>query len=148
MKLELKHLAPYLPYGLKVNFSRNNGMFKSDNVNLQNTAMCHNTTVNETYFLCKDVSYGIFDCKPILRPLSDITEDSEMFESVNNMICGDIVSFRGDKIVMYIGGSWVHADEFPYDIAVMLFEKHYDVFGLIEKGLAININELKEVKDE
>ena len=28
----------------------------------------------------------------------------------------------------------------PYNIVSKLFENHFDVFGLIEKGLAIDIN--------
>lgn len=63
MKLELKHLAGYLPYGLRA-FDYLNQQVKI--IGLK----------NETYFIegGNIYAYGdIKDCKPILRPLLDLT---------------------------------------------------------------------------
>ena len=96
--LELKHLAPYLPYGLKVflvNHNYHEYPMTSENI----------ITIEGTIR------------KPILRPLSDLDlpEDNEFNTPENLQGC----TFG------YVTG---------------LISEHYDVFGLIEKGLAIDIN--------
>jgi len=111
MELQLKHLAPYLPYELKCQD------FKS------------NITITLTP---KDLSgfYFYESCKPILRPLSDWL-DNPKHKAVN-----EIHNVKGyfNTVGFY---------ELPYYIISLMFEEHIDVFGLIEKGLAIDINTLK-----
>ena len=67
MKLELKHLAPYLPYGLKyVKYSYNNSPIRHD--------IMQGVSTNGIY-ACGDITPLSFkNCKPILRPLSDLTK--------------------------------------------------------------------------
>jgi hypothetical protein len=57
-KLELKHLAPYLPYGILM-WSEHNGKWKLQPRNFPN-----NWEVSESF-------------KPILRPLSDLVTDTD-----------------------------------------------------------------------
>ncbi|NIV12884.1 MAG: hypothetical protein GWN62_16865 [Aliifodinibius sp.] len=77
--------------------------------------------------------------KPILRPLSDLTKEiehnGERFIPIKNI--GKTSTFYGDTPICNI--------EKDYRLwAVWEFEKllewHFDIFGLIEKGLAIDIN--------
>lgn len=70
MKLELKHLAPYLPYGAKI-------LYNGDN------------TVRELLLLdtCRDSYEHIF--KPLLIPLSEIPQElfqKSGFSTVNMML--------------------------------------------------------------
>jgi hypothetical protein len=106
-KLELKHLAPYLPYKLK---------YKS----------LFNGSINNLYDLSTDINdnYWGVKIKPILRPLSDLELD-EFKNKIFN--------------IEYIIDKETDADLGYYEWC-FLFENHFDVFGLIEKGLAININ--------
>lgn len=125
MKLELKHLAPYLPYGLKRHCP-------SSNVRIHDYAAMEFT--QET---CdRHQSYG---WKPILRPLSDLTEifywdnlqdgdcelDSERINEIKNTPRGYLKFYQTNY----------------------LFKHHFDIFGLIEKGLAIDINTLSVQND-
>lgn len=120
MKLELKHLAPYLPYGLKYIYKG----IEWDLTHLETST--------------KDREY-----KPILRPLSDLTKEIEV---------------NGEKFVPfdYISDYNPNTKEI-YPCVIMddgiiemhywkdfekLFEWHFDVFGLIDAGLAIDINTL------
>ena len=80
MKLELKHLAPYLPYGLRVHYS---GLSDDDvsgeftviayhagnGVSLIDDGALEEGDLSESFYVDYD-----FPIKPILRPLSDITE--------------------------------------------------------------------------
>ena len=149
MKLELKHLAPYLPY---------------------NVGYTHK-------YLDLNVTYGELDTKNIielinpstnhciiLRPLSDLTEDivignvkfipidilfekehprhlskryySETFYNYAS------VSHNGTAVNLkvYLGKI---IEQNPRWIFEYLLRWHFDVFGLIEKGLAIDINTIE-----
>ena len=118
MKLELKHLAPYLPYGLK--YVYDNEILTLDGLD-----------VNNDVFNCDIGETPIETIKPILRPLSD-------FDKVNGFSLTDMITHgyhhefwqEGNFEVKYL----MHLD----------FEKliswHFDVFGLIPEGLAIDIN--------
>ena len=150
MKLELKHLAPYLPYGLKIKeYSHRRGDYIIIPMGL--------TAKNEQFCIDGDIEYGpktqtsigyvIGDpeVKPILRPLSDLARDYGE--------CGDIC-----KSIAFLDGHCCAYDEWidsfidypkqdrviqaPYEIMEILFEHHFDVFGLIDAGLAIDKNTL------
>jgi hypothetical protein len=70
MKLELKHLSPYLPYGLRIRGNTHGEIAEL-------------TTLSDISVNIKgrSLSYGmwadIFEIKPILRPLSDLTKEIE-----------------------------------------------------------------------
>ena len=124
-KLEIKHLAPYLPYGVRVTKDDWGKIFTLDN---------DGTTLN-----CVGIDY-VLNCKakPILRPLSDLTKEIEIngekfvpknmlstsLQSLNS--CEDLIKHR---IIMF-------------DDSQKLIEWHFDIFGLIDKNLAIDINTL------
>jgi len=135
MKLELKHLAPYLPYGLKVAVKRYD--FKE---------RCENYNQIEDLISIKKENWSGGDCinptsgtrnldeiKPLLRLLNSLNEkdQSGMWYTVNNN--GE---FTGLPEAMHINGVW---ETYEY-----LFKNHYDVFGLIESGLAIDINTISK----
>jgi len=128
-KLELKHLAPYLPYELKM--SEN----KYDLV----------LNVNNHPNHCYDLEYSIKEqIKPILRPLSDLKKIKDKIEKLSPYWYVDDetkwLTEKGkiDKIYPKHVIEWI-----PYVLMELLLENHYDVFGLIDKGLAIDINTLQ-----
>jgi hypothetical protein len=136
MKLELKHLAPYLPYGLFGMIDARRGLFevKLDSIN-QYTIETSPRIHGHTY--C-DLEHF----KPILHPLSDLTKDidvdGERFVPMDVLCNGDF-----DVLLLtqgVTGRSWI--DSQPYHWIQKLIEWHFDVFGLIEAGLAIDVNEL------
>jgi len=178
MKLELKHLSPYLPYKLNCLCGKKIEVIQG--------------LRNETYFIDKgsNYSYGyIEDCKPILRPLSDLTKEINLkgkefmplkqlfieiiensldyeeikiytqLEDINDGITRychanamDIffnIYVINNKIhrilsgAQYGGGSSYLNYQQIICVNNFLVEWHFDVFGLIEKGLAIDINTLK-----
>jgi len=138
MKLELKHLAGYLPYGLKM---LANNDFVSPKI--------RKLTVDGYQFI-------VNTRKPILRPLSDLTKEiennGEKFVPINVLneafrpMSKDLVPYG------YNGKLEIDIDTENYSqtidlmdgfcIAQKLYEWHFDIHGLIEKGLAIDINTL------
>jgi len=130
MKLELKHLAGYLPYGLKClaqgeceKFFDMQGITDFTDVDLHETGR----TVSE--------QYDIEDVFPILRPLSDLTKEIEV---------------NGEKFVPSTLGLGLPLDDLTseeilklkYTTVNKLLSWHFDIYGLIENGLAIDIKTL------
>lgn len=134
--MELKHIAPYLPHGVHL---------MNDFGNL------HNTTLNKSISI-----YEMLEMKLILRPLSDLTKeiehngkklipyteldkikkDVEFYRPINFNSPIELLINTGDysqEIDLYDG----------YLIIQKLLEWHFDIFGLIESGKAIDINTLK-----
>lgn len=72
--------------------------------------------------------------KPILRPLSDMTEEeSKELLSIQDLKRGVI-----DTKYVIVTRSW--------EDARYLLSKHFDLFGLIESGLAIDVTTLNQKK--
>ena len=126
MKLELKHLAPYLPYGL------NWFCLDEDSREIE-----HLPTVKIYDLEKQTIEIGGMDIdlsdlpypdgltiKPILRPLSDLQNKEHENRKVDREY---IIEADADADLSYY--EWCY-----------LLENHFDVFGLIKKGLAIDIN--------
>jgi len=139
MKLELKHLAPYLPYGLRLKFISKFNIDKLSNENIVILKTIDEGKISINGYKTNNTAY-----KPILRPLSDLTKEIEV---------------NGEKFVPI---DWIDKNHNANNYATCaimldstielgfykdfqkLFEWHFDVFGLIEKGLAIDINTLNQ----
>lgn len=147
-KIELKHLAPYLPYGLKAITTKETykdpqvGIidYWSKNGNVENEI---SISSDEGYYLCQP-----HEIKPLLRPLSDL------YKEIDGEIPADIlfpkeyyslIDFyeeynRENQIQSFIkdGLNWCET----YSFWEYLLSKHFDVFSLIDKGLAIDLNSI------
>jgi len=120
-QLLLKDLSARLPYDVKVCVKLPNHqekIFEEQIGDLKEITRYGGYLVNS-----KGIDYRSFnlDIKPYLRPLSSMTEEEKlMYEGL--MIGADNVSYMLDVI------EWLNAN-------------HFDYRGLIEKGLAIEVNE-------
>lgn len=114
MTLELKHLAPYLPYNL-------NGI-ATDGSNYELIGLNSECGVFKNNKYSK-VEGQLKDFKPLLLLLSEFG-DTRFIGTTDMLI--NAVKFK----------------ELPYKYYEMLFANHYDVFGLIDAGLALNKNEI------
>ena len=85
-------------------------------------------------------SSNITEIKPILKPFSELTKE----ELREHGFCSHIDFLTHEKRSP-IGHAYDYGwkDGAPYEMVVYLFENHYDVFGLIDSGLAIDINTIK-----
>jgi hypothetical protein len=112
-------IAPYLPYNLDIMFSGKKGK------------------LFDRFVITGRVIK--FKFKPILRPLSDLKERdfrNECFE----LGYDDIFNFNNLWLI-------VRKKQYtllPQGIYLWLIKNHFDVFGLIESGEAIDINTLKD----
>lgn len=109
MNLEIKHLCGYLPYGLGII-----GLSEYDSPDPNIITMNADTI--------QQVVNGYF--KPLLRPLSSMTDDE-----------------KADVNMIY----HLMTDNLDYAIKLLdyYYQKHFDIHGLIENGLAIDLTTLK-----
>jgi hypothetical protein len=148
-KLEVKHLSPYLTYKLKLYagefFVKNNLDVILDRLDMTTKAI-DASNLNGVWF--------IDQIKPILRPLSDLTKEIEvngkkfvpydyfLNDTENDWFEGNIwmrYLFEGNIDKLEIGF-------IPYYVIQKLLQLHFDIFGLIEKGLAISYNDINNLK--
>lgn len=167
-KLQLREVAPYLAYKLQIQHG--------DRIKTMNTAQGSSVYWIGLSAVLKWVNSPVVETRPalILRPLSDLTKPIEVNgETFVPIVELAKISFlprnvRG-KSWKEINGIAVAPDyelEFhfiqsdfqafykknktnvynQYRLFEKLFEWHFDVFNLIERGLAIDINSLANTK--
>ncbi|GEM_PF-1249808 len=141
MKLELKHLA-YLPYEVKFistmddsdDIIRNNKIWTLDGVNKLFGSYCLLTKENSD-------AYDINTCKLILKPLSDLTKADLINAGFDYQI--DWLTHERESHVKYYGSLERFINKTDFGHIQFLISNHYDIYGLIKEGLAININALQ-----
>lgn len=172
MELELKHLAPYLPYRLKCQYFGIVDVLKYDKHLLGDQLFC---TDEESGFGLKigelkeikiykkywTAHVGVhpghlksfingYSFKPILRPL-DLNKEIEVggkrFVPVKEftILYGGGLTESGKPLwesdfVTNIQYSYYGA--LSYNVVEKLFSWHFDVFSLIDKGLALDYNQI------
>ena len=137
MKFELKHLAPYLDHRLKIQ-----GQTHGE---IQELSGLREGIV---YTIEGNKLYGwtdIFNIKPILRPLSDLTKEIEVngerFVPVRILMCAAYKAYDSNYDLLF---ATQEPTRMPYHIVQKLYEWHFDVFGLIPNNLAIDMNTIKQ----
>jgi hypothetical protein len=106
-KLELKHLAPYLPYGLKCHImgEHTEESEYTDNPVPESFTLFGllNKKVSVISKRGKDIHF-ISDCFPILRPLSDITKEIEVYgESLSQPLKYGVAQKRKKLTLRFMG---------------------------------------------
>lgn len=152
--LELKHIVPYIPYGLEVQYigemSDDGERVDSDYIEIGEISKLGSVEfryVNPIYWM--DFERGYFGVnsnvfKPLLKPIDHI--DSKEFDNLGlSELEGLGVDYIGGGIVYmknkygldldgetYFFGTDKHLPTIPWDIMQVLLKNHYDVFRLIE----------------
>lgn len=154
MKLELKHLAGYLPYELKG--------IADDKKNIDTLLGIYGTGGHTLTLCCKvnnhntvDYDCNIDDFKPILRPLSDLIKEVEVngekfvpIDKINEngeygLLIGSLEKICLDNLFWEDKCEMNMLNIFEINkLNNLLYEWHFDIYELIENGLAIDINTL------
>ena len=146
--LQFKHLAPYLPYGLKgCRVDGGRQIFELTRVGKGNIYIWSPIEFGDSIQDSCNLKY----IKPLLRPLSDLTKpitvegynDGKEFVPMDELYkLSDYTEYldriQEDAYEMNIPVRW------PYAVVELLFQWHFDVFGLIDDELAVDINTIKK----
>lgn len=143
-QLTIEHIAAYLPYGVKV---KSIDIFIGDPVFTLAAETISGTHAGMNWVLSDSF-------KLVLRPLSQltvpITHNGETFVPIKRIL----TDFDYDMSRVFVKGSCVLLDcmldnmtllncnleYLGYNKAQLLLSWHFDVFGLIEAGLAVSMN--------
>ncbi len=124
MKLELRHLAPYLPYKLK-------GFYDGENEGIE---IMRGLVEDE---IITDVDqFELTDFKPLLRPISDLSSDEFDMDTISK----GAIQFLDETANLPHNSRESHIGSIQYCDMKKLLEWKFDIFGLIKEGLAIDIN--------
>lgn len=151
-QLELKHIAAYLPYGLKFISGRGKAAYMTIDWCYMEARSPHGSCIGEN-ISSKSLMRNF---KPILHPLSDLTKpieyNGERF--VPSLVIVEEFDIDLDENMEFMtqgsgeGGYLLNSLTNYYLIIQKLLEWHFDVHGLIDAGLAIDINTLNEAKSK
>ena len=162
MKLELKHLAPYLPYELQMAYIVRDEIVEIGS--LDKVFIYIDATYKIRYGINNNDVEHEWMFKPFLRSLSSMTKE-EAYE-FGILLMGEVdmedkeigigemrlmgatyptIVYKDKEDEEYsitiqfssIGISVSGMDLIPYKAYEWLFKNHFDVFNLIDKGLAI-----------
>lgn len=141
MKLEITHVTPYLPFDLKLSVHLVGDEYWTEilrGIN-RNTLLIGGNRIDVLPFTLPDLRI-----KPILKPLSDFNDVfTDLFDDDL-----DVRTFTNEDFLGEHGfGSMQELQEmkiewYPVGLFNLLVKHHFDVFGLIEKDLAVNMNKL------
>jgi hypothetical protein len=120
VQLELKHLVAYMPYALS-----------GIEGNSELTLVAVSDERKDGYWILTNnkSAFGLWGqgrVKPKLRPLSDLKEQIQHMRSQNTI--QHVIDYPHE----YDELQYMTKKEFDY-----LAERHYDLFGLLHKGLAV-----------
>lgn len=147
MKLEPKYITPYLPYSIRFSCNYSGKTYLSIA-----TGIIGDNIYDE--FSDKYWSYNIQfdDVKLILRNLSDLTKEiehnGERFVPKDELLDDDDATWEDDGAMwsrdLFNKNTIPDTDFVPYGLMQKLLSWHFDIYGLIEAGLAIDINTLNK----
>lgn len=134
-KITLEHLAPYLPYGLNVKIIPISNLYEEQVTVVECLSSEFVTFKKAPDYYFEDEEPDI-DFKPILRPLSDLYMQKFYTLFIHTGAQYDFEVFKYD----------LENEKIRTGVFRLLCVNHFDVFGLIPAGLAIDINTIDNSK--
>ena len=158
-KITIEDLAPYLPHGLRGKANVTEHYQEGFKINCNLIGIKKSIITLKCYDLSGNAWRGVEETtlrnfKPILRPLSDLTKEieheGERFVPIDEffVMFGGAISLKSghynwkkDFVDNLLYSPYT---TYSYQVFYQLIKWNFDVFGLIEKGLAIDINTLEK----
>lgn len=123
----LKHVSAYLPHGVNMRFQKFNGKYDYFKLAPENIDFVLNGPSKQF----------------VLRPLSDLVEEIEV--GGKKFVPVDYNAFKHDREYLFeFMNKFAHYKSVKYGIIERLLFWHFDIFGLIDSGDAVNFNDAKE----
>jgi hypothetical protein len=154
MNLKIEHLAPYLPYKLYCRSSKHQFKYgEYHNLLVGGASINRDGELNIELFHDNDLVFSdnIKPVKLMLKPLVDLLSTVEYgneymaeWEFIESQLGGCGCVAYEEYMASFIDDICPsRAIQAPYEIFRLLLEYHFDVFGLIDQELAIDVNTLK-----
>ena len=135
MKLELKHLSPYLPYGIKTINIDNSEIMQLGGLSGDTAELLQIKGIGSEDEYCRLSSFEEF--KPILKPLSFLTKDENFNLYID--LCEELGVVRCEHLLLALQDNLKYAFNLQ-DLNCLeefMNKNHFDwKYNLIENGLA------------
>ena len=160
MELELKHIAPYLPYGLKFQYeSKDENWMNKKYTEVLSGVRKDESGDNTVEIQLASHGWATFefrpDYKPILRPLSELKDDVKFRQLLVDQLNDEtfklhyvddvkqlsLITSSGHRELIYLMNEV--CGECSYMIYQFMVENKFDLFNLIPQGLAVDSTTLK-----
>jgi hypothetical protein len=128
MKLELKHLAGYLPYGL--------GIY-SETYGIKSIMTISGNGGDNPSDSIESVLSGKF--KPLLRPVSSL-DTQELINDLHGNLPDNVFDWIDSFNLNSVDKNEAILCA-PFPVIQWCYKNHIDIYGLIDKGLAIAIED-------
>ena len=135
MKLELKHLVPYLPYKLKCKVTDLKKITIAEMHSVYSDGSC-------TFHNLVESQKGFSKIKPILRPMSDLANDNETIYEINLFLEPNGLEINNWFLLKNSIDNVAISYEEIQNLLIILFKKHYDIFNLISEKLAVSVHDV------
>ena len=140
-ELLIKDICSRLPYGVKVQIDLQSNIYPPmicKVCNIEFTEM-GGSFIGVEVLPDSYCEYREFLCKPYLFPMSNMTEEQE---KELNKVYSDEADLIAEHLKSDISGN-VHTHRFNHHLSLNWYLKnHFDINGLIEKGLAVDATNL------
>jgi hypothetical protein len=136
-QLKPEHIAPYLPYEIKVKGKNSNEIAEVQSLSPNVNSL---KLTNNPYY--EDIENFVLVLRPLNYLIEEIEFDGEKFKPIFfwnenpvwntiHMTLSTMAQYKRDIGFML-----------PYFVHQKLFQWHFDVFGLIDEGLAVDYNDV------
>lgn len=140
-RLKFEEIAPYLPYKVQIQHIKSKEIVIADGIMKQYE--------DRTFMYYWEKNYGTINASSnynlILRPLSDlkneVVHEGKTYNFWSEMF---IPKFEREQLETWITDNKAYlGSSISYLVILEMIKHHFDVFNLIENGLAISYHELQ-----
>ena len=148
-----KEIKDYLHFYLGCDVEHDKGIYRGTLIGIDSSCAkihCDFFQRDKGHRVPKGKDFGYFDIlqermKPILRPLSDMTEEEKQWVKLTWE--APFAAFDREPDIRIFDYDSMHQARVPSmlacaEVTLYLLSKHFDLFGLIEAGLAIDKTKL------
>lgn len=146
-RLTIEHLAPYLPHGLVWAVKTGKGYSRKTTTSIHLDSLLNGTHVTfEGEDYSKDINKTGY--KPLLRPLSDLNKYKDIHEKLEEMSVIEWLEETYETHDLHIEAKRLMEDKkwlnhLSHLLFIELTSMRFDIYGLIEKSLAVDVNTLE-----
>ena len=127
-------LAPYLPFELQV---KSIDIFENDPTFTMTIKEGGRRNATIDWILREHENF-----KPILKPLGDLTKDEKTCDEINEFLEPNGLEINNFLLLKNSLNAVAISWEEMQNVLNILYREHYDVFGLINKSLAVSIHDV------
>ena len=137
--LQAVFLTPYLPFKLKCQIK--NG--KEIKIDILQAIYDNKVRAECTFFNIVEAQQGFEFVKPILKPLGDLTKDEKTCDEINEFLEPNGLEINNFLLLKNSLNAVAISWEEMQNVLNILYREHYDVFGLINKRLAVSVHNVE-----